>query len=93
MDGFFSSIREKVGKQPFNTVRTSPSRADALEKQLLKKVRLFQFQFWFSGADIFQIFGVVRRAEREKPRSASMAALIISCFPAHVQAAFEARQA
>ena len=84
MDGFFSSFRKKVGKQPFNTVGTSPRRADALEKQLLEKVRLFQFQFWFSGADIFQIFGAVRRAEREKPKCVHGR---ISCFPAHVQAA------
>ena len=46
-------------------------------KRLLEKVRLFQSQFWFSGADIFQIFGAVRRAEREKPGSASMAALAV----------------
>ena len=77
MDGFFSSFRRKVGRQAFNTVGPTPERADALEKQLNQKVRLFQLQFWFSGSDVFQIFGAVRRAERTESGSASLAALSV----------------
>ena len=94
MDGFFSSFRRKVGRQAFNTVGPTPDEgADALEKQLHSKVRLFQLQFWFSGFDVFQIFGAVRRAERTESGSASLAALSVfqPMFKASAQPEQESR--
>ena len=75
MDGFFSTFRRKVGRHAFYTVGSTPDRADALEQQLHEKVHLFQLQYWFSGSDVFQILGAIRRAEREKPGSVTLSTL------------------
>ena len=88
MDGFFSTFRRKVGRHAFNTVGSTPDRADALEKQLHEKVRLFQLQYWFSDSDVFQIFGAIRRAEREKPGRVTL-----STLAADFQPMFELEQA
>ena len=71
LDGFFASFRREVGKRPFNTTGPTPETADAMEQQLHEKVRCFQFLYWFSFTDVFQVFAEMRKSERASVGSVS----------------------
>lgn len=71
LDGFFASFRREVGKRSFNTTGPTPETAQTFEQQLHERMRVFQFLFWFSHADCFQVFAALRQAERAAVGSAS----------------------
>ena len=63
LDGFFASFRREVGRRPFNTAGPSLQTAANMEQHLHERVRCFQFAYWLSGSDLFQVFGALRSAE------------------------------
>ena len=70
LDGFFASFRNEVGRRSVNTTGASEKRFKALVELQHELVRTFQLKYWFSGHDVFQLFGAFRRAEAEEPGSA-----------------------
>ena len=68
LDGFFAGFRRVVGKKPFNTAGpTDDAQASSMEQLLLHKVRLYQFKYWFSGHDMWAVFGCLAKALCEDP--------------------------
>ena len=63
LDGFFASFQREVGRRPFNTAGPSLQTAANMEQHLHERVRCFQFAYWWSGSDLFQVFGALRSAE------------------------------
>ena len=60
-DGFFASFRREVDKRPLNTVGLCPSRYEEL---MSRRVRMFQFKYWFAGRDPWLVFSHLRQAGR-----------------------------
>ena len=46
-----------------NTAGPSLQTAANMEQHLHERVRCFQFAYWLSGSDLFQVFGALRSAE------------------------------
>ena len=72
---FFASFRRRVGRKPLNSVGRDDSQGPRMEQLMHFAVRSFQLKFWFSGSDMFVLYGKLRELARTDASAVNWEAL------------------